>query len=82
MTITRFMSQGRSKQKLRRAGFAVGLAAGVLFLAYKEFKYSGSINRSNAMLCVALILSFGLAGGLVGWGLGALFGSSDGGEGQ
>jgi len=76
------MSQGRSKQKHRGAGFAIGLFAGVLFVAYKAFKYPGSINRSDAMLCVALILSFGLAGGLVGWALGALFGSSNRGDRQ
>ena len=76
------MPPGRSKQKLRRTGFAVGLFAGALFVAYKAFKYPGSINRSNAMPCVALILSFGLAGGLVGWAFGALFGSSNRGDGQ
>ena len=65
------------KQKFRRRGFALGLSAGIVFIAYKLFKYPGSINRTDALLSFALVLSFGLAGGLVGLGLGAIFGSSD-----
>jgi hypothetical protein len=49
----------------------MGLLVGALFVAYKALKYPGSIHRSNVMECVALVLAFGLAGGLVGLGFGA-----------
>jgi len=68
--------QRRSEQKFRRRGFALGVFAGVLFIAYKVFKYPGSIDRRDALLCLALVLSMGLAGGLMGMALGKLFGSS------
>ncbi len=48
----------------------------MLFIAYKVFKYPGSIDRRDALLCLALVLSMGLAGGLMGMALGKLFGSS------
>jgi len=67
----------RSKQKFRRRGFALGIFAGVLFIAYKAFKYPGSIDRADALLCLALVLSMGLVGGLIGMALGKIFGSSD-----
>jgi len=66
------------KQNIRRKGFVWGLFAGVLFIAYKVFKYPGSITRSDMLLCLAVVLSSGLAGGLVGLVLGAIFCSSDG----
>jgi len=67
----------RSEQKLRRRGFALGVFAGVLFIAYKVLKYPGSIDRRDALLCLALVLSMGLVGGLIGLGLRKIFGSSD-----
>jgi len=59
----------RSEQKFRRRGFALGVFAGVLFI--------GSIDRRDALLCLALVLSMGLVGGLIGFALGKIFGSSD-----
>ena len=67
----------RSEQKLRRRGFALGVFAGVLFIAYKVLKYPGSIDRRDALLCLALVLSMGLAGGLIGMALWKMFASSD-----
>jgi len=72
------MRERPMKQRFARRGFLWGLVAGILFVAYKTFKYPGSINRSDAMLCVAVVLSFGLAGGLIGMALGTVFGLSDG----
>ena len=71
------MHQRRSEQKFRRRGFALGVFAGVLFIAYKVFKYPGSIDRRDALLCLALVLSMGLAGGLIGMALRKMFASSD-----
>jgi uncharacterized membrane protein len=67
----------RSKQKFGRKGFAVGLFAGLVFVAYKAFRYPGSLNRSDAMLCVAVVLAFGLVGGVLGATLGAVIESID-----
>ena len=67
----------RSEQKFRRRGFALGAFAGVLFIAYKVLKYPGSIDRRDGLLCLALVLSMGLLGGLIGLALGKIFGSSD-----
>jgi len=69
--------QRRSKQKFRRRGFALGVFAGVLFIAYRVLKYPGSIDRRDGLLCLALVLSVGLVGGLIGFALGKIFGSSD-----
>ena len=55
----------------------MGILAGVLFIAYKVLKYPGSIDRRDALLCLALVLSIGLVGGLIGLALGRIFGSSD-----
>ena len=71
------MQQRRSEQKFRRRGFALGVFAGVLFIAYKVLKYPGSIDRRDALLCLALVLSMGLVGGLIGLALGRILGSSD-----
>ena len=71
------MHQRRSEQKFRRRGFALGVFAGVLFIAYKVFKYPGSIDRRDGLLCLALVLSMGLVGGLIGLALGKIFGASD-----
>ncbi len=71
------MFEHRSKREFRRKGFAFGLFAGVLYVAYREFKYAGSINRNEAMLCVAVVLAFGLIGGIIGVALGAVCGASD-----
>jgi len=60
----------------RRKGFAWGLFAGVLFVAYKAVKYPGSLGRANWPVCLAVVLSFGLASGLIGSVLGAIFGRS------
>jgi hypothetical protein len=72
------MRERPTKQRFARGGFLWGLVAGLLFVAYKIFKYPGSINRSDAMLCVAVVLCFGLAGGLIGMALGTAFNLSDG----
>jgi len=69
--------QRRSEQKLRRRCFALGVFAGALFIAYRVLKYPGSIDRRDALLCLALVLSMGLVGGLIGLALGKIFGSSD-----
>ena len=49
----------------------------MLFIAYKVLKYPGSIDRRDALLCLALVLSMGLVGGLIGFAVGKIFGSSD-----
>ena len=71
------MHRRRSEQKFRRRGFALGVFAGVLFIAYKVLKYPGSIDRRDALLCLALVFSIGLVGGLIGLALEKIFGSSD-----
>ena len=71
-----------AKQKLRRKGFASGLFAGILFAAYKVFKYPGSIARDDVLPCVAVVLSFGLVGGLIGSVFGAFRRSSGGKDGH
>jgi len=71
------VQERRSEQKFRRRGFALGVFAGLLFIAYKALKYPGSIDRRDSLLCFALVLSIGLIGGLIGFGLGKIFGSSD-----
>ncbi len=71
------MHERRSEQKFRRRGFALGVFAGVLFIAYKVLKYPGSIDRRDALLCLALVLLMGLVGGLIGLALRKIFGSSD-----
>jgi len=63
-------------RKFRRRGFVVGVLGGVLFIAYKVLKYPGSIDRRDALLCLALVLAMGLVGGLIGFALGKIFGSS------
>ena len=60
-----------------RRGFALGVFAGVLFIAYKLLKYPGAIDRHDALLCLALVLTVGLVGGLIGLALGRMFGSID-----
>lgn len=70
------MQERRSEQKFRRRGFTLGIFAGVLFIVFKLLKYPGSIDRRDALLCLALILSMGLVGGLLGLALGKIFGSS------
>ena len=67
----------RSEPKFRRRGFTLGIVAGVLFIAYKVLKYPGSIDRRDALLCLALVLAIGLLGGLIGFALGKISGSSD-----
>jgi len=62
--------------KFRRRGFVGGLLAGVLFVAVKVLKHWGSISRNDAVLCLAVILSFGLVGGLIGLALSALSNAS------
>ena len=71
------MNQSRSEQKYRRRGFALGAFGGVLFIAYKVLKYPGSIDRRDALFCLALVLSMGLVGGLIGMALKKMRGSSD-----
>ena len=71
------MHERRSEQKPRRRGFALGVFAGVLFIAYRLLKYPGSIDRRDALLCLALVLSMGLLGELIGLALGRIFGASD-----
>ena len=72
------MRERPMKQRFARRGFLWGLVAGLLFVAYRAFKYPGSINRSDTMLCIAVVLSFGFVGGLIGVALGTVFGLSDG----
>jgi hypothetical protein len=48
-----------------------------MFIAYKVLKYPGSIDRRDALLCLALVLSIGLVGGLIGFVLGKICGPSD-----
>ncbi len=55
----------------------MGVLAGVLFIAYKVLKYPGSIDRGDALPCLALVLSMGLLGGLIDLALGRIFGASD-----
>ena len=71
------MHQLGSKRKFRRRGFTLGVLGGVLFIAYKLLKYPGSIDRRDALLCLALVLSTGLVGGLMGMALGKIRDSSD-----
>ena len=71
------MRERRMKQRFARRGFRWGLVAGLLFVAYKAFKYPGSINRRDAMFCIAVVLTFGLAGGLIGMALGTVLDLSD-----
>ena len=71
------MQERRSEQKFRRRGFALGVFAGGLFIAFRLLKYPGSIDRRDALLCLALVLSIGLIGGLIGLVLGKIFGSSN-----
>ena len=71
------MQERRSEQKFRRRGFALGVLARELFIAFKLLKYPGSIDRREALLCLALVLAIGLVGGLIGFGLRKIFGSSD-----
>lgn len=70
-------AEPRVKQRFKRKGFVGGLVGGVLFIAYKLFKHPGSIDRNDLLLCLAVVLAFGLAGGLIGLALGAIFRSSD-----
>ena len=67
------VNERRSERAFRRRGFALGVFAGVLFIAYKLLKYPSSIDRRDALLCLALVLSVGLAGGLIGLALGKIF---------
>ena len=76
------MPEPRLKQRLRRKGFASGLFAGILFIAYKVFKYPGSIDRDDALPCFAVVLTFGLVGGLIGSVFGAFRRSSGGKDGH
>ena len=55
----------------------MGVFVGGLFIAFKLLKYPGSIDRRDSLLCLALVLAIGLVGGLIGFGLGKIFGSSD-----
>ena len=55
----------------------MGLLGGVLLIAYKLLKYPGSMDRRDALLCLAFVLSIGLAGGIIGMALGKIRGSSD-----
>jgi len=71
------VQERRSEQKFRRRGFAMGVFVGGLFIAFKLLKYPGSIDRRDSLLCLALVLAIGLVGGLIGFGLGKIFGSSD-----
>ena len=71
------MRKRRSIKKARRKGFAFGLFSGVLFVAYRELKNPGTINRRDLPLCVAVVLAFALVGGLIGLALGAMSGSAD-----
>ena len=71
------MRKRGSKQELRRKGFAFGLLSGVVFVAYREFKNPGSINRKDLILCVAVVLAFALVGALIGVALGAMSGLPD-----
>ena len=71
------MQERRSEQKFRRLGFALGVFAGGLFIAFRLLKYPGSIDRRDALLCLALVLSIGLIGGLIGLVLGKIFDSSN-----
>src|SRR5438876_12451181 len=50
---------GTGMNNPRRKGFAWGLFAGVLFVAYKAVKYPGSLGRANWPVCLAVVLSFG-----------------------
>jgi hypothetical protein len=70
------VQERRSEQIFRRRGFTLGIFAGVLFIVFKLLKYPGSIDRRDALLCLALILSVGLVGGLLGLALGKIFRSS------
>jgi hypothetical protein len=73
----RAVQEHRLEQKFRRRGFTLGGFAGLLFIGYRVLKYPGSIDRRDALLCLALVLSIGLIGGLIGFELGKIFGSSD-----
>jgi len=70
------VQERRSEQKFRRRGFTLGIFAGVLFIVFKLLKYPGSIDRRDALRCLALVLSMGLLGGLIGLALGRIFGAS------
>ena len=67
----------RSKRRFKRTGFVCGAFAGALFITFKVLKTPGSIPRSDLLLALAVILLCGIAGGLIGSALGAVFGSSD-----
>jgi len=71
------VNRRRSEQAFRRRGFALGVFAGVLFIAYRLLKYPGAIDRHDALLCLALVVSVGLVGGLIGLALGKIFGPVD-----
>ena len=49
-------------------GFAVGCVLGVLFVAYRIFKYGGG-SRSELPDYVAVSLAFGVTGAILGWGV-------------
>ena len=47
-------------------GFLAGVVAGLLFIAYRLFKYGGA-TRNDFSIYVAVLLSFGVAGAILGW---------------
>jgi len=47
-------------------GFLAGVVTGLLFIAYRLFKYGGA-TRNDFSIYVAVLLSFGIAGAILGW---------------
>ncbi len=45
--------------------FVVGLVSGLLFVAFRLFKYGAGGSRSEFPIYVATILSFGIAGAIL-----------------
>ena len=51
-------------------GFLSGVVAGLLFIAFRLFKYGGA-TRNDFSIYVAVLLSFGVVGAILG-GIGGL----------
>lgn len=60
------MARTPAKQRFARKGFFSGLFAGAIFVVYKVVTHTGSIPRSDIGISLAVVLLFGLIGGLIG----------------
>ena len=54
-------------RKIGYRGFAFGSLLGLLFVAYKLFKYSGGGTRDDVPTYLAMILSCGILGAMGGY---------------